>query len=644
MTKETFTFQAEVGKLLDIVAKSLYSQREVFLRELISNASDACDKRRYAAVTDEAAGPGEDGFSITIAADEKKKTIGVADNGIGMDRDDLIATLGTIARSGTQAFVEALEASKAEDAEDKKGKKKKGADASLIGQFGVGFYSAFMVADHVEVVTRKVHSDTAWRWESDGQGGYSIEETTRDSVGTDVIVHLTKEAKEYADVNTVRGIVKRYSDHIGHPIRLSGSGTDEAPDTINQGSALWSRPARDITEEQYTEFYHHVAHAFDAPWMTLHNAVEGVISYTNLLFIPSDRPYDLFHPDRKTNVKLYVNRVFVTDNCEGLLPSYLRFVRGIVDSPDLNLNISREMLQHDPKLVKISKGLVKRVLGQLKKKADKDPDEYQAFWGAFGAVVKEGLYEDADNRDALIDACRFSTTESGDSLASIDQIIERMKPGQEAIYYVSGENADQVAKSPHLEGFRAKGVEVLLLTDPVDEFWVGNLGQLKDKPLKSVTRGGADLDTITGDDKPEDEKKEDKPQAAGLDALIVSMKLALGDTVKDVRPSSRLRESAVCLVSDESDMDINLERLLREHNQLQADHVTPRILEINPTHPMIAGLAKRADKEGAGSDDVLTDAAHLLLDQARILQGEPVPDPTAFAMRFSTVLERSVAG
>jgi len=643
MTKETFTFQAEVGKLLDIVAKSLYSQREVFLRELISNASDACDKRRYAAVTDAAAGPGEDGFAITIATDDKKKTISISDNGIGMDRDDLIATLGTIARSGTQAFVEALEASKAEEnAETKKGKKKD-ADASLIGQFGVGFYSTFMVAERVEVVTRKIHTDTAWRWESDGRGGYTIEPATRDTIGTDVVVHLTKEAKEYADVNTVRGIVKRYSDHIGHPIKLSSTDKDgeATADTINQGSALWTRPARDITEEQYTEFYHHVAHAFDEPWMTLHNAVEGVISYTNLLFIPSDRPYDLFHPDRKTNVKLYVNRVFVTDNCEGLLPGYLRFVRGIVDSPDLNLNISREMLQHDPKLAKIRKGLVKRVLGQLKKKAEKDAEGYALFWDAFGAVVKEGLYEDADNRDALIDACRFKTTEAK-GLASLDEVIERMKPGQDAIYYVSGENAEQVAKSPHLEGFRAKGVEVLLLTDPVDEFWVGNLGELKGKPLKSVTRGGADLDGITGDDKDDAEKKDDAPQAAGLDALIVTMKSALGEAVKDVRTSSRLRESAVCLVSDENDMDMNLERLLREHNQLQADHVTLRILEINPKHPMIEGLAKRADEEGAATDELLADAAHLLLDQARILQGEVVPDPTAFAARFSNVMARGV--
>lgn len=645
MTKETFTFQAEVGKLLDIVARSLYSQREVFLRELISNASDACDKRRYAAVTDDAAGPGEAGFAIAIAVDDKAKTVTISDNGIGMDKDDLIETLGTIARSGTQAFVEALEAQKAAEAEaDGKKKKKGSADASLIGQFGVGFYSAFMVADRVEVVTRKLHTDTAWRWDSDGKGGFTIEEAERADVGTDVVVHLTKEAKEFADAHVVRGVVKRYSDHIGHPIRLSTGGADAEPETLNEGGALWARPAKDVSDDDYKAFYHHVAHAFDDPWMTLHNTVEGVVSYTNLLFIPSQRPFDLFHPDRKVNVKLYVNRVFVSDSVESLLPGYLRFVRGIVDSPDLNLNISREMLQHDPKLAKIRSGLVKRVIAQLKKKAEKDADAYAEFWDAFGPVVKEGLYEDTDNRDKLIDIVRFKTTES-DGLASADGVIERMKPGQEAIYYISGEDADQLIKSPHLEGFRAKGVEVLVLTDPVDEFWVGNMGEIKGKPLKSVTRGGAELDAIEGGDTDtaDKDKKDDKPETPGVDALIASMKQTLGEAVKDVRVSGRLRESAVCLVADETDMDIHLERLLREHNQLHEGHTSSRILEINPTHPMVAGLAKRASADGAGSDEMLSDAAHLLLDQARILQGEPLPDVAAFSARFSKVMERGVA-
>jgi molecular chaperone HtpG len=403
-----------------------------------------------------------------------------------------------------------------------------------------------------------------------------------------------------------------------------------------------------VSDDDYKAFYHHVAHAFDEPWMTLHNTVEGVVSYTNLLFIPTQRPFDLFHPDRKVNVKLYVNRVFVSDAVEGLLPGYLRFVRGIVDSPDLNLNISREMLQHDPKLAKIRSGLVKRVIGQLKKKAEKDAEGFAAFWDAFGAVLKEGLYEDADNRDKLLDIVRFKTTVA-DGLASVDDVIERMKPGQEAIYYIAGDDPDQLAKSPHLEGFRAKGVEVLFLTDPVDEFWVGNMGEIKGKTLKSVTRGGADLDAVDGGGDAESDTSEGKDgdakavDAPGVDALVAAMKTTLGDAVKDVRVSNRLRESAVCLVADETDMDIHLERLLREHNQLPGEHASKRILEINAKHPMVAGLAKRAGADGAGSDDVLADAAHLLLDQARILQGEPLPDAAAFSERFAKVMERGVA-
>jgi len=625
MAQEKFTFQTEVGRLLDIVAHSLYSHKEIFLRELISNASDACDRLRYAAITEPSLIEGEPDFKIRLDVDKKARTLKVSDNGIGMNHQDLIETLGTIARSGTQAFVSQLT-----------GDAKK--DVALIGQFGVGFYSAFMVAEKIEVLTRKAGEDQAWLWASDGRGEFTIDEATREVRGTTVTVHLNKDADEFTEEARLRGVVKKYSDHIGFPILIE---KDDTPETLNTASSLWTRPKKEITPDQYKEFYHHVGHTFDDPWLTLHNAVEGVLSYTSLLFVPSSPPFDLFHPDRKSHVKLYVKRVFITDDCEGLLPSYLRFLRGIVDSEDLPLNISRETFQRDPRLAKIRSGLVKRVLGELAKKATKTPEEYDTFWTHFGAVLKEGVYEDFENRDKILDLCRFRST-AGEGLTSLDGYVERMKEGQDAIYFISGEQAEALSRSPQLEGFRAKGVEVLLLTDPIDEFWIPVVGAYKEKHFKSAAGAGADLGKIAGGEekaKTEEAKPED---TAGLDKLLAALKQALGETVKDVRASERLTESPVCLVAGEGDMDMYLERMLKQHRQLDASMVTPRILEVNAGHPLIKQLAVMA-AEGDGAGEALGDAAHLLFDQARIIEGETVSDPIAFSRRLASVMEKGLA-
>lgn len=632
MTKESYSFQAEVGKILDIVAHSLYSQKEVFLRELISNASDACDKLRYRSLTEPALLDGDADFRITIGIDAKAKTLSVSDNGIGMSKDDMIDALGTIAKSGTKAFIENLAAAQGEG-EDAK--------LQLIGQFGVGFYSTFMVADKVEVVSRKAGEDKAWRWTSEGHGAFEIEDATRDQHGTDVIIHVKKETKEFLEPMRVETVVKTYSDHIAQPVILKAEKDGDADKTLNSASALWTRDTKDITEEQYNEFYHHVGMAFDEPWLTLHNKVEGVVSYTNLLFVPTSRPFDLFQPDRKGHLKLYVKRVFITDDCDALIPPYLRFLKGVVDSEDIDLNVSREMLQHNPALAKIRKGLVKRVLGELKKKADKDPDAYATFWDTFGMVLKEGIHEDFENRERLLELVRFKSS-AVDGWTSLSDYIARMKDGQEAVYYISGPDAAQVSKSPQLEGFRAKQIEVLFMTDPVDEFWLPAVGTFADKPFKSATRGDVDLSKVDGKDAAESDNKDaDQDDApAGIDALIAAFKVALGEKVKDVRVSHRLTDSPVCLIAGEGDMDMHLERLLKAHNQI--DMASARILEINPKHALIRHLAGIADDK-KGKDPILDDAALLLLDQARIVEGEPVLDAQEFTRRMTAVMQKGMA-
>jgi molecular chaperone HtpG len=622
---ETMPFQAEVSRLLDIVAHSLYSDREIFLRELISNASDACDRLRYAALTDAALAKGAGDYHIEIRPDKDAKTLGLTDNGIGMDHDELVENLGTIARSGTAAFVEKLSDDSSKD-------------FSLIGQFGVGFYSAFMVADEVTVTTRRAGTEQGWRWTSDGKGSFTIEAAEREAPGTTVTLHLREDAGEFLEPARLRQIVKTYSDHIPVAIRLVPE-DGAAAETINQASALWTRPRNSIDEQQYKEFYHHVAHAMDDPWHTMHFRAEGVIEYTGLLFIPSTRPFDIFHPDRKSPLKLYVRRVFITDDCPEVIPAWLRFLRGVIDSEDLDLNVSREMLQKNPVLAKIKSGLTKRVLGELQKKAESDADAYATFWDNFGAVVKEGLYEDFAYREDLLKVVRFRST-NGDGLVSLANYVARMKEGQTAIYYISGEDMETVTRSPQLEGFRKRGVEVLLLTDPVDEFWIPSVGVFDGKPFKSVTRAGADLSSIKsdGDDDADTKDEAAKTDGKALGTLIALLKTTLGDAVKDVRESSRLTTSAVCLVSDENDIDMRLEKLLRQHKQL--DQSFARILEINPDHALIRSLAEDATRDGV--TDRLADAAFLLLDQARLLEGEALPDPQAFARRLESMISKGI--
>ncbi len=537
-----------------------------------------------------------------------------------MNHDELVENLGTIARSGTAAFMQQLS-----------GDSRK--DMALIGQFGVGFYSAFMVADKVEVLSRKAGETQAWLWTSDGKGEFTIEPAEKGDRGTTITLHLHKEDAEYTDPDRLRHIVKKYSDHVALPIRLDSGGKKE---TLNTAAALWTRPKSEITPEQYKEFYHHAAHSFDDPWLTLHNKAEGTFQYTTLLFVPGTKPFDLFDPLRKPHLKLYVRRVFITDDCPGLLPAYLRFLRGIVDSEDLPLNISREMLQNNPMLAKMRGQITKRVLGELAKKAKDAPEDYAKFWENFGAVLKEGLYEDPEHRELLLPLIRFRST-AGDGLVSFEDYVARLKPGQEAIYTITGDDLDLLRKSPQLEGYRAKGVEVALLTDPIDEFWTTALGQYKGHALKSVTRGAADLDKIADAEKKGETKPDAKADSA-VASLIALFKLSLGDAVKDVRTSDRLTDSPVCLVADEGDLDMHLERLLKQHRQVSA--TAKRILEINPKHPLITRLAAMAGQDGAG--EALGDFAWLLLDQARILEGEQLPDPSAFARRLASLLAKGL--
>jgi molecular chaperone HtpG len=621
MAEEKLAFQAEVSRLLDIVAHALYSDKEVFLRELISNASDACDKLRYLTATEPETAKGTEPAKITLIPDTKQRTLEIVDTGIGMSRDELVENLGTIARSGTGKFLEQLTG----DAKT---------DLPLIGQFGVGFYAAFMVADKVEVTSRRAGSDQAWRWTSDGKGEFTIAEAEREAVGTSVKLHLKAGEHEFVEPERLKDVVRRYSDHIGIPIALKAKDKDEA-ETINSAAALWTRSRNDITPEQSAAFYKHVAHAGDEPWVTVHVRAEGTLEYASLLFVPSSKPFDLFHPDRKHGVKLYVRRVFITDDCKELIPGYLRFLRGVVDSSDLPLNVSRELLQSNPLLGKIRANLVKRVLGEIEKKAG--DESYLTFWDNFGAVLKEGLYEDHDHQETLLKLARFRTTAS-DTPISLEAYVGRMKDGQDAIYTISGEDPKQLQSSPQLEGYRAKGVEVLLLTDPIDEFWVPMVHKFGDKPFRSVTRGAADLSKIA--DAPDTKPVEEKLPDGEIAKLIALFKLTLGDEIKDVRESNRLTDSAVCLVADEGDMDMRLEKLLRQHKQL--DKVSPRVLELNPRHPVIRALIGRVAEPGAS--DALADAARLLLDQARILEGELLPDPRAFARRLDGVLTKGLGG
>jgi molecular chaperone HtpG len=621
-------FEAEVGRVLDLVINSLYKEREIFLRELVSNASDACDKLRYASLSQpELLGTDTD-LKIEIFADPDAALLTIRDNGIGMDRDELVANLGTIARSGTARFLEAAE-------------QQKNGDVKLIGQFGVGFYAAFMVADRVVVQSRKAGEETSWLWVSDGRQGFTVSEAPETGPrGVTVTLHLKEDAREFLGEWRLREIIRRYSDHIAFPILLQvkpkaddkeAEAEPKAPEKVNEGGALWTRPRGEITDEQYKEFYHHVAHAFDDPFARVHFTAEGQLSYTALLFVPSMRPFDLYDPKRRHGVKLYVKRVFITDDVEALMPRYLRFVAGVLDSEDLQLNVSRETLQHGAIVQKMRKVLVRRVLDELAKKAKEDG--YEAFWADFGPVLKEGLFEDHENRERLLEIARFRSTE-GKGWTTLDGYVERMKEGQADIFYITGTSIEALRSSPQLEMARAKGVEVLLFDDPVDEFWLPEVGEYKGKKLHSLTRSDVDLSSIKGADSPETPRADQ----AGLDKLIARLKLALGEQVKDVRASKRLKESAVCLVADDGGMDLRLGRMLKGHEQFAGG--TKPILEINAEHALVGRLRQMVDDPTATPD--LDELAFLLLDQARIIEGEPVPDPGAFSRRMSRYLARGI--
>ena len=609
---DKLNFQADVSKMLNIVVNSLYSEKQIFLRELISNASDACDKLKYMALThpDIARESGE--MKIWITPDAEKSTLTVADNGIGMNRDDLINHLGTIAKSGTADFVK--------NASDN------GSAVDLIGQFGVGFYSAFMVADKVEILTRRAGEDKAWFWVSNGVDGFEIREAEKKTNGTEIKLFLKQDEKNYTDSIYLRQIIRTYSDHINYPIVLCLGKAGE--ETVNSASALWTRNKAEITPEQYKEFYHHVSKNFDEPWMTLHFKAEGSIEYTGLLYIPGTAPYDLFQPDRKQGLKLYVNRVFISEKVEELLPSYLRFVRGIIDSSDLPLNISREMLQQSPLIAKIRQGTVSRILKELKKRS-KDYEDYKKFWDAFGIAFKEGIYEDFANREEIAGLSRFVSTNDTEKLTSLDDYIGRAQPEQKAIYYITGDDVKTLVNNPQLEAFKEKGLEVLLLTDPIDEFWTQTLGTYKTFAVKHVSQADIDLSF-----KREGQKAEEGDLKKLTDLLGEMFKNEVGK----VTTTDKLTKSPVSLTVEAGQMSIHLERLMRNHQQ-QTAFASTRILELNPYHPLIIRLAEAMGDEALKPK--VEEVARLLLDQAKIAEGECISDPSFYSEKMSEYILKS---
>lgn len=603
---DKINFQAEVNKLLNIVVNSLYSEKYIFLRELISNASDACDKLKYLMLTkpDIAKGNGE--LRIVITPNEKENTLTIADNGIGMDREDLINHLGTIAKSGTADFVANM--------------KDNGSPADLIGQFGVGFYSAFMVADKVEILTKKAGSDQAWKWVSDGVDGFEISKAEKEGIGTEIKLYLKEDDKNFTDTIYLRHLIRTYSDHINYPIVLNlGEAGEEA---VNTASALWTRNKADITAEQYKEFYHHISHNFDEPWMVLHFKAEGNIEYSALLYIPSTPPYDLFQPDKKKGLKLYVNRVFISDKVEELMPSYLRFVQGVVDSSDLPLNISREMLQQNALVAKIRHGIVGRLLKEMKKRQE-NYEDYLKFWSAFGIAFKEGIYEDFNNREEVAGLSLFNSTKSDTRLTTLDEYISRMSGEQKAIYYITGDDVKVLANNPQLEAFKQKGIEVLLLVDPIDEFWTQTLINYKGKAIKHISQAELDLSF---------ERKEAKAEAGDLQKLTEMMSEMFKDQVGKVVATEKLTNSPVSLTVENGQMSIHLERLMRNHQQ-QTAFASTRILEINPYHPLIIKMSEALGDEALKPK--VEEVAKLLLDQAKIAEGEPISDPSFYAAKIS---------
>ena len=606
-------FQAEVAKLLHLMVHSVYSDRDVFLRELVSNAADALDKLRYEAIAAPGLLEGSPELTITITPDKERKTLTIADTGIGMSEQELVENLGTIAKSGTQAFVEKAKAAQG--------------DLHLIGQFGIGFYSGFIVAGRVDVTSRRAGSDRASMWSSDGSGSFTVTPVDRAPRGTSIVLHLKDDALEFLEDWKIESVVRTYSDHIAHPIMLSLG--NETAKQVNSANAIWTRPKSEITAEQHREFFGHISGSYSDPALTLHYRAEGRHEYTVLLYVPGERPFDLYDPERRGRQKLYVKRVYIADDVE-LLPAYLRFVRGVIDSEDMPLNISREMLQNNPQVAAIRKAVTNKVVAELKKMAETDEANFRKVWDVFGPVMKEGLYEDMERRDQLYEIVRFRTT-AGD-FVSLKDYLARLQENQTAIYYITAEDEAKAKASPQLEGYAARGLEVLLLTDAIDSFWVRTALGYEGKPFKSVTQGAADFDLI----KPRDEPAADAAGEAQTAVLAAALKQALGDRVKDVRASKRLTESAVCIVND-STMDRTLEKLLSRQKE-SGISVSAPILEINPSHALIKALGNQVKSKGASS---VEDAANLLLDQAFIVEGEQLPDPAGFARRMAEVMAKA---
>jgi molecular chaperone HtpG len=640
--KTTKQFQTEVQQLLDLVIHSLYSNKDIFLRELVSNSSDAIDKIRFEAHSNEALLEGNSDWKIKIIPDKTAGTLTLIDNGIGMNIAEVEENIGTIARSGTKAFMEALQEAKASS------------NPELIGQFGVGFYSSFMVADRVTLTTRKAGSPSAGcSWESTGDGTYTVEECDKATRGTEIVLHLKEEMKEYLDEWKIRSIIKKYSDYVQYPVTMDITRTEPAKgvdgkviegggdiettteETLNSMKAIWTRPKSDITDEEHEEFYKHISHDFEKPFRPIHFSAEGISEFKALLYLPARKPFDLFSQDRKRGVHLYVKRVFITDNCEALLPDYLRFVRGVVDSSDLPLNVSREILQEDVQIKRIQKSLVGKILGTLAEIKEKEPEEYLRFYSEFGPVLKEGLHFDYANKEKLQDLVLFESTatETGKPV-SLQDYVARMPEAQKEIYFITGTSREMVANSPHLEGFRSKGYEVLFLTDPVDEWVVQALTEYDGKKLKAVDRGDVELDSEEEKKAKEEQKKETQEQYKDLLEFI---KGKLDDNVKEVRFSSRLTESACCLVADEYGMNANMERIMKAMNQDVPK--SKRILELNPNHPIMQTLGKlyAADK----ADPTLADYCELLLDQALLTEGSPIKNPLRFTRLVSELMVKA---
>jgi molecular chaperone HtpG len=624
---QTQSFEADVSRLLHLMVHSVYSERDIFIRELVSNAADACEKLRYEAIAKPELIEGGGPFVITIAADKDAKTLTFTDNGIGMTRQDLAEGLGTIARSGTKAFLDKLAAENA----DKEGKEAN----SLIGQFGIGFYSAFMVADLVTVDTRRAGGSEAWRWSSDGKGAYTIaplaieEAPTR---GSRITLHLNDESLEYADTMKIERVVREHSGAVAVPVEVIDKPGAE-PRRVGDGAAIWAKSKSDITPEEYTEFYRSISGQYDEPAVTAHWRAEGRHEYTVLAFIPGSRPFDLFDPARKGRNKLYVRRVLITQDAD-LLPSWLRFVRLVVDSADLPLNVSREMIQESAVFTAIRKGVTNRVLQELTKLAENDAEKFAKVWENFGSVIKEGLYEDPEKRDAIYKLARFTTTTHSAGDQTLDGYIKTLRENQTAIFYLTGDDAKRLASSPQLEGFKARGVEVLLLADPVDAFWVSTAAGFDGKPFKSISQGAADIKSIAlveGSTAPAE-------ASAEVATLIAHIKQTLEAEIEDARASDRLTESVACLVAPEFGPDRQLERMLAAHGRV-GERVKP-VLEVNATHPLTAALARKFQ---SGADlSLVDDAAWLLLDEARLVEGETLKDAPAFAARMRRVMEKAL--